>query len=68
MFKAMTNVHKKEIESLIPDHAEALVAYGAYMRNRGIRDGVIYALIGIGVGNIIYACNKLHRSKTDKTE
>lgn len=50
--KLMTPEAIKEIESLIPDHGEVLVRYGAQMYRDGIVKGTICACIGMAVGMI----------------
>lgn len=37
----ITEIQKKEIEQLIPEHTEALVAYGADMYRRGLITGAV---------------------------
>ncbi len=46
----ITEIQMKEIEQLIPEHKEALVAYGADMYGRGIITGAVWLAIGVGCG------------------
>lgn len=43
----ITEIQKKEIERLIPEHGEALVAFGADMFRLGLITGAV--LLGAGV-------------------
>ena len=52
MKKVVTANQIKEIEKLIPEHGDALMAYGADMYREGIFSGFKYALIGIAVGGV----------------
>ena len=55
MKKVITANQIKEIEKLIPEHGDALMAlmaYGADMYREGIFSGFKYALIGIAVGEV----------------
>lgn len=67
MFK-VTNSKMKEIESLIPEHADALVAFGGDMYRKGIFAGAAYLAMGIGVGSAIHYLNELREHKKTKTE
>lgn len=46
----MTSEAIKEIESLIPDHEEALIRWGAQLYRDGIVKGAIVAGIGTTIG------------------
>ncbi|NSJ25474.1 hypothetical protein [Blautia glucerasea] len=48
----MTPETIKEIESLIPDHGEALIRWGAQLHRDGIVKGGIGAVIGMAIGLI----------------
>lgn len=48
----MTPETIKEIESLIPDHGEALIRWGAQLHRDGIVKGGIGAVIGMTIGLI----------------
>ncbi len=59
-YKLMTPEAIKEIESLIPDHGEALMQYGAQMYRDGIVEGAIYACIGMAVGMIASVVKEIY--------
>ena len=48
----MTPETIKEIESLIPDHGEALIRWGAQLHRDGIVKGGVGAVIGMVIGLI----------------
>lgn len=64
----ITNTLKKEIEELIPEHEEALVAYGADMYRRGMFMGAFCIALGFGLNFAIHQtveiCKK-HRNKNE---
>lgn len=65
----ITEIQKKEIESLIPEHGDALVAYGADMYRQGIITGAVILAVGVGCGflfesaRIIYKHRKSQKKK-----
>lgn len=59
-YKLMTPEAIKEIESLIPDHGEALMQYGAQMYRDGIVKGAICACIGMAVGMIASVVKEIY--------
>lgn len=46
----ITENQKKELELLIPEHGEALVAFGADMFRRGIFTGAVGLALGVALG------------------
>lgn len=56
--KLMTPEAIKEIESLIPDHDEALMRWGAQMYREGIVKGAILAGTGMILGTIAGCCKR----------
>lgn len=54
----------KEIESLLPDHFEALTAFGADMYKQGIIKGGIAAVIGCSIA--IVGCRLIDAYKSRK--
>lgn len=64
----ITENQKKEIERLIPEHGEALVAYGADMYRRGIITGAIWLAIGLGCGFIVEGTRKIYKYRKSKKE
>lgn len=60
-----------EIESLIPDHKEALMRYGAQMYREGIIKGAVTASAGLVCGILLSAfADRLRyvKNNSDKTE
>ena len=51
--KLMTEEAIKEIESLIPEHEQALILYGADLYRKGVIKGAVVAGIGIVFGMIV---------------
>lgn len=64
----ITETQKKEIEQLIPEHGEALVAYGADMYRRGIITGAVWLAIGVGCGFIVEGTRKIHKHRKSQKE
>lgn len=64
----ITENAKREIESLIPEHEEALVMYGADMYRQGIFTGAFYLALGVGLGFVIQTSVEVykHRKNEDK--
>lgn len=58
--KLMTPEAIKEIESLIPDHEEALMRWGAQMYREGIVKGTILVGTGMILGMIAGAVKELY--------
>lgn len=67
--KLMTPEAIKEIESLIPDHEEALMRWGAQMYREGIVKGAILVGTGMILGTIAGAVKELYfDTKNRKSE
>ena len=64
--KLMTPEAIKEIESLIPDHEEALMRWGAQMYREGIVKGVILVGTGMILGTIAGAVKELYFDNKNK--
>lgn len=58
--KLMTPEAIKEIESLIPDHEEALMRWGAQMYREGIVKGAILVGTGMMLGTIAREPHQKH--------
>lgn len=69
--RLMTPEAIKEIESLIPDHEEALMRWGAQMYRDGIVKGAIFTGIGVTLGIVAGAVKELYfdaRKKNSNNE
>lgn len=69
--RLMTPEVIKEIESLIPDHEEALMRWGAQMYRDGIVKGAIFTGIGVTLGIVAGAVKELYfdtRKKNSNNE
>lgn len=69
--RLMTPEAIKEIESLIPDHEEALMRWGAQMYREGIVKGAIFTGIGMTLGIVSGAVKELYfdtRKKNSNNE
>ena len=67
--KLMTPEAIKEIESLIPDHEEALMRWGAQMYREGIVKGAILVGTGLILGSISGAVKEFYfDTKNRKSE
>ena len=64
----ITEIQKKEIEQLIPEHTEALVAYGADMYRRGLITGAVWLAIGVGCGFVITGLKEIYKYQKSKKE
>lgn len=67
----ITEEQKREIESLIPEHGDALLNYGADMYYQGIFKGAGLLVAGMVIGFIIeqsLIIYKNRKSKNDKEE
>lgn len=62
----ITETQKKEIEQLIPDHGEALVAYGADMYRQGIIVGAILLGTGVCCGFIVEGVRTICKCRKSK--
>lgn len=65
--RLMTPEAIKEIESLIPDHEEALIRWGAQMYREGIVKGAIFTGIGMTLGIVASVIKELYFD-TEKNE
>lgn len=59
---------KKEIEQLIPEHGDALVAYGADMYRQGIIAGAVILAIGMGCGFLFEGAKVIYKQRQSKNE
>lgn len=67
--RLMTPEAIKEIESLIPDHEEALIRWGAQMYREGIVKGAILVGTGLILGSISGAVKEFYfDTKNRKSE
>ncbi|GEM_PF-6866186 len=66
IFTIITDKEMKEIEQLIPEHKESLVAYGAYMYRCGVFTGAAYLAIGVGLGFIIHVSRVIYKDRKSK--
>ena len=64
----ITEIQKKEIEQLIPEHKEALVAFGADMYRRGLITGAVWLAIGVGCGVIIEVLAEMYKHRKSEKE
>lgn len=55
----ITEKEMREIENLIPEHKDALAAYGADIYRRGMYTGAICIVLGIGLGLLIDGSKKV---------
>lgn len=62
----MTPKAIKEIESLIPDHGEALMQWGAQMYRDGIVKGAIVAGIGTMIGMLAIVWKECYSENREK--
>ena len=62
----ITETQKKEIERLIPEHGEALVAYGADMFRRGIIAGAVFLGAGVCCGFIVEGARTIYKYRKSK--
>lgn len=65
--RLMTPEAIKEIESLIPDHEEALIRWGAQMYREGIVKGAIFTGIGMTLEIVASVIKELYFD-TEKNE
>lgn len=64
----ITEIQKKEIEQLIPEHREALVAFGADMYRQGIVSGAVLLAAGVGCGIIVEGVKTIYKHRKSKKE
>ena len=64
----ITEIQKKEIEQLIPEHGEALLAYGADMYRRGIIAGAVTLAIGVGCVFLSEGVRIIYKHRKSKKE
>lgn len=64
----ITEEQKKEIEQLIPEHKEALIAYGADMYCRGIVKEAVRIALGVGCCFIIDGSIRVYKHWKSKKE
>lgn len=62
----ITETQKKEIEQLIPEHGEALVAYGADMYRQGIITGAVCLALGVCCGLIVEGVRTIYKCRKSK--
>lgn len=68
MYMIITESIKKEIECLIPEHENALVAFGADMYRRGMFIGAFYLTLGFGLGFVIQKSVKMYKHQEIEKE
>lgn len=66
--KLMTEETIKEIESLIPDHEQALILYGADLYRKGMIKGAVVAGIGTAFGMIVNAIKHVDTEKNNSKD
>lgn len=66
IFMIITETQKKEIEQLIPDHGEALVAYGADMFRRGMVAGAVWLGVGVCCGFVVMGVQTIYEYRKSK--
>lgn len=64
----ITEIQKKEIEQLIPEHGDALLAYGADMYRQGIITGAVIFAIGVGCGFFFESVRIIYKYRKSKKE
>lgn len=62
----ITKIQKKEIERLIPEHGEALVAYGADMYRQGMITGAVLLGAGVCCGFIVEGARTIYKYRKSK--
>lgn len=62
----ITEIQKKEIERLIPEHGEALVAYGADMYRQDIIAGTVLFGAGVCCGFIVEGVYTIYKDRKSK--
>lgn len=56
----------REIENLIPEHKDALVAYGADMYRQGMYTGAVCIVLGFGLVLLIDGSIKVYKHHKNK--
>lgn len=64
----ITEIQKKEIEQLIPEHGDALLAYGADMYRQGTIAGAVFLAIGVGCGFLFEGARIIYKHRKSKKE
>lgn len=59
----ITNEHKRDIASLVPEHCESLIAFGTNMYKSGFKRGVLMTGVGSILGCIATAMVVTCKSK-----
>ena len=62
----ITEIQKKEIGQLIPEHGEALVAYSTDMCKRGMIAGAVLLGAGVCCGFIVEGLHTIYKNRKSK--